>query len=76
LKRRQQRARIDLEDAARHLLDSTRDAEPVHRLEAEGLQNQHVEGALDHIGGRSVHADDDADLHLVCQDVTINLTRG
>src|SRR5262245_54397107 len=55
LERGQQRARVDLEHAARDLLDPPRDAEAVHRLKAEGLQNEHVERALDDVGVRLVH---------------------
>src|SRR5438067_1287564 len=54
LQRHQQRAGIHLEHAAGHLLDAARDAEAVHWLEAERLQNEHVERALDDVR-RLVH---------------------
>src|SRR5436190_2225218 len=56
LQRRQQRTGIDLEDAARHLLDATRDPEAVHRLEAERLEDEQVERALNDVGVRVAHA--------------------
>src|SRR5262245_292204 len=56
LQRDEQRAGIHAEHAARDLLDTARDAEAVHRLEAQRLENQHVERALDDVGGRVVHA--------------------
>ena len=56
LERGEERAGIDLEHAARDLLDAPRDAEAVHRLEAERLEDEHVERALDDIGVRLVHA--------------------
>jgi hypothetical protein len=37
------------------MLDAAGDAEAVHRLEAERLQDQEVEGALNDVGGRLVH---------------------
>src|SRR5512138_1821851 len=43
LQRDEERAWVDLEDAARGLLDAAGDAEAMHRLEAERLQNQQVE---------------------------------
>ena len=55
LQRREQGTGVDLEHAARDLLDPAGDAEPVHRLEAEGLENQHVERALNYVGRRFVH---------------------
>jgi hypothetical protein len=40
------------------LLDAAGDAEAMHRLEAQRLEDQHVERALDHVGRRSiVHAE-------------------
>src|SRR5690606_12143191 len=54
--RGEQRARVALEDAARDLLDAAGDAEAVERLETEGLEDQQVQGALDHVGvGRVGH---------------------
>src|SRR5512144_1450103 len=41
----EERPRIDLEDAARDLFDSTRDAEAVERLEAQRLEDEHVQRA-------------------------------
>src|SRR5881392_481597 len=69
LERGQQRPRIDLEHAARHLLHATRDAEAVHRLEADGLEDEHVERALNDAVVR--HAGTIRLSHLDCQDVTI-----
>jgi hypothetical protein len=37
------------------LLDPAGDAEAVHRLDAQRLQDEHVEGALDQVGVRLVH---------------------
>src|SRR5262245_47660097 len=54
--RRQERAGIDLEHAARHLLDAAGNAESVHRLEAQRLENEHVERALNDVGVVRVHA--------------------
>src|SRR3954463_2134073 len=56
----EERSGIHFEHAARDLLDAARDAEAVHRLEAEGLQDQHVQGALDHVGILVVHKADDS----------------
>src|SRR5918995_713227 len=39
----EERSCIDLEYAARNLLDALRDAEAVHRLETQGLEDQEVE---------------------------------
>src|SRR5262245_47050725 len=50
LERGEQRAWIDFEDAARDLLDAPSDAETVHRLEAEGFEDQHVQRALNDVG--------------------------
>ena len=72
LQRRQQRAGIDLEDAARDLLDAPGDAEAVHRLETERLEDEHVERALDDVGIRFVHRTRRYAAHLDCQDVTVN----
>jgi hypothetical protein len=47
LQRREERPRVHLEHPARHLLDPPRDAEAVHRLEADRLEDEHVERALD-----------------------------
>src|SRR5215469_1853064 len=44
LKGGEQRARIDLEDSARYLLNSPCDAEAVHRTKAQRFQDQHVQG--------------------------------
>jgi hypothetical protein len=46
VKRREERARLDLESSARDLLDAPRDAEAVHLAERERLQYEHVERAL------------------------------
>src|SRR5207245_6434812 len=46
LERGEERAGVHLEDAARDLLDAAGDAEAMHRLEAERLENEHVERAL------------------------------
>ena len=51
LKRNEQRAGVDAENALAHLLDANGDAIAVHGLEREGFENQHVESALDEIGG-------------------------
>ena len=51
----EQGAGVDLEDVARDLLDAPRDAEAVHRLEAERLEDQHVQRALNDVGGWFVH---------------------
>src|SRR5436190_4286361 len=50
LQRRQQRTGVDLEDAARDLLDPPRDPEAVHRLETERLEDEHVERAGYEVG--------------------------
>ena len=54
LQGRQERPGVDLEHAAGDLLDAPSDAEAVHRLEAERLEDEHVERALDDVGTRSV----------------------
>src|ERR1035437_1329119 len=50
LKRQEQRSGIDPKDTARMLLDAARNAEAVHRLQAQCLEDEHVQGALDDIG--------------------------
>jgi hypothetical protein len=55
LQRRKQRTGVHLENASGNLLDPSGDSEAVQRLEAEGLQDQHVECALDDIGVGIVH---------------------
>jgi hypothetical protein len=47
-------AGIDPEHAAADLLEPHADAEPVHRIERQGLQNQHVQRALHQIAGLAV----------------------
>src|SRR5262249_13385698 len=69
-------ARVHLEDAARDLFDAARDAEAVHRLEAERLEDQHVERALDDVGRRKLHDREPRWSHLDCQDVTIRCAAG
>ena len=56
LERGEQRPGVDLEDAARDLLDAPRDAEAVHRLQAQRLEDEQVERALDDVGRGLVHA--------------------
>src|SRR2546423_4623220 len=55
LQRDEERTGIHFEHAARDLLDATRDAEAVHRLETERFENEQVERALDDVGRRLVH---------------------
>src|SRR5689334_14106734 len=50
LQRDEQRPGVHLEHAARDLFDAARDPEPVQRLQAEGLEDEQVERALDDIG--------------------------
>src|SRR5690606_7227574 len=52
----EQGAGVDLEDVARDLLDAPRDAETVHRLEAQRLEYEHVQGTLDDVGCGFGHA--------------------
>jgi hypothetical protein len=51
----------------------------VHRFETEGLEDQHVQGALDDVGVWFVHRHSreigllhNSSLHIDCQDVMIN----
>ena len=77
IQRGEQRARVDLEHTPRDLLDPAGDAEPVHRLEAQRFEDEHVERALNDVGFGSVHRGLDDErfeatipaLHLDCQDV-------
>src|SRR5687768_4720321 len=55
LERGEERSRIDLEHAAGDLLDATRDPEAVHGLEAQRLEDEHVERAGDDVGLRFGH---------------------
>jgi hypothetical protein len=64
------------------LFDTPRDAESVHGLEAQGLEDEHVERPLDNVGAWRIHelppeSADDAQTvsfsHLDCQDVTIRV---
>ena len=50
VQRGEQRAGVDLEHAARDLLDAAGDAEPVHRLQAQRFEDEHVERALNDVG--------------------------
>src|SRR5262249_15625179 len=50
-----QRSRIDPEYALRNLLHAAGDAEPVHGLKTESLEDQHVQRALDDVRVRIVH---------------------
>src|SRR5262249_30646244 len=52
LKGDQERPGIDFENTLADLLDALRHAEAVHWLQAQTLQDEHVEGALDDVGGR------------------------
>src|SRR5262249_37688976 len=65
-------SRVDAKDAFARLLDAPRDPEAVHRLEAERLEDQHVERAGNHVGRWSGHGAsarvEHARSHLVCQD--------
>ena len=54
LQRGEKRARVHLEHTTRDLLDAAGDAEAVHGLEAQRLENEHVERALDDVGIRLV----------------------
>ena len=72
---------IDLEFTARHLLDPPGDAEAMHRLETQRLEDEQIHRALNDIGRRLVHPglrkksrDDDTVTHLDCQDVIIKMT--
>ena len=49
LKSEKQRPRIYTEHAFADLLDALRDAEPVHWLQAQALENEHVERALNDV---------------------------
>src|SRR5215813_9591492 len=49
LQRGQERAGVDLKHAAGDLLDPPGDAEAVHGLQAQGFENQHIEGALNDV---------------------------
>ena len=55
LQRGEQRAWVDPEHTARDLLHAPRDTVAVHRLEAQRLENEHVERALDDVCGCFVH---------------------
>ncbi len=78
---RQQRARVDLENSAGNLLDPPSDAIAVPGLEAQGLQDQHIERALDYVGVRLDHpqlsaARSDGNCTALppdCQDMTIKI---
>src|ERR1041384_4272997 len=50
MERRVERSLIDLEHAARDLLDALADAPAVHGLEGRGLEDEEVEGALKDVG--------------------------
>src|ERR1039458_3616251 len=50
LKRQEQRSGIDPKDTARMLLDAARNPEAMHRLQAQRLEDEHVQRALDDIG--------------------------
>jgi len=52
VERREERAGLHEEGAARDLLDAARDAEPVELAEGERLEDEQVEGALEQVGGR------------------------
>src|SRR5262245_57921847 len=52
---REQRSGVDLEDAARDLLDPLADAEAVERLQTQGLQDQHVQRSLNNVRVGLVH---------------------
>src|SRR4029079_7508430 len=56
LQRGEQRTGIHLEDAARNLLDPSRDPEAVERLQAQRLEDQHVQRPLDDVGILLLHA--------------------
>src|SRR5689334_18008063 len=56
LQGRKQRSGIYLEHSARNLLDPACNAEAMHGLEAQRLENQHIERTLDYIGGALIHA--------------------
>src|SRR2546427_5045957 len=72
LERGKERAGVDLEDAARDLLDAAGDTETVEGVEAQGLEDQHVQSALDDFGAGRVHGSKVARLHLDSQDVEVN----
>src|SRR5262249_19241914 len=55
LQRGKKRSRVHLEYAARDLLHPAGDAEAVHRLQTQGLENEHVQRALNHVCVRFVH---------------------
>src|ERR1700722_16702901 len=46
LQRGEKGTRVDLKHSTRNLFHTAGDAETVHWLEAQGLENEHVEGAL------------------------------
>src|SRR5215210_4140360 len=46
---------VDLEHSARDLFDAAGDAEAVHGLKTEGLEDEHVERALDDVGVELFH---------------------
>ena len=45
-----ERSLVDLEHAARHLLNALADAPAVHRFEGDGFEDQQVERALKDVG--------------------------
>src|SRR5215207_8836376 len=46
---------VDLEHSARDLFNAAGDAEAVHGLETEGLEDEHIERALDDVGIELFH---------------------
>ncbi len=58
LQRGEQGAGVHFEDSTGNLLNAAGDAEAVQRLEAEGLQDQHVECALDDVSAGIAHGKD------------------
>src|SRR4051812_45186653 len=55
LQRGEERARINLEDSARYLLNPARDTEAVHGFQAECLEDEHVKRSLNDVGIRLLH---------------------
>src|SRR5450432_446136 len=55
LQRGEERARINLEDSARYLLNAARDTEAVHGFKAECLEDEHVQRSLNDVGIRLLH---------------------
>ena len=79
LQRCEKGPRVHLEHAARDLLHASCDPEPVHGLEAQCLENEEIERALDdvRVGFRRIrfaHGRDDMNLPLDCQDMTTRST--